>query len=165
MILPVLLLLASSFATASVIKVANFQDDGEFTERAFLMYNKSMESSLSDFSFAFRIKLSRLRGTSNYILSYAVGDADNALTAAFLAKGGTSVLRFETCKMKRASPVAECLTFPVLDLAFQEWMHFAVTYEKLLQPLGNRIVSRITAYVDGQPVAGSKSEHDKIICR
>ena len=43
--------------------------------------NSIVDENLDDFSLCFRANINYLRGSSNYIVSYAVGKVDNAMTA------------------------------------------------------------------------------------
>ena len=67
---------------SSAIPVVNLQDDGTFSANSYAMSRLTFNDDLEDFSLCFRIKLFRLRGTSNFVVSYAHNITDNALIAS-----------------------------------------------------------------------------------
>ena len=70
------------FLPASATRVVDLQEDGKFTDKSVAIHTgNGIWKNLEDFSICFRVSLTRLRGQINTVVSYAVPESDNELTA------------------------------------------------------------------------------------
>ncbi|XP_059086853.1 uncharacterized protein LOC131883401 isoform X1 [Tigriopus californicus] len=145
-------IMASSFTNlqdAQGVSIAKVQEDGVFSNKAFLRLKDGLPRNLIDFTLCTRLSLNYLRGSRNYWLSLGNLTHDTLLTGAYVVNEKETLI-----SVQRYHPMIQdeiSLRFEN-GFNFQEWEHFCFVFQSFAQvpyPGGN-INLTTKAYFNGE---------------